>query len=616
MNTRILITTLAHDPHTQGLFKFTRLAREGNYEVRALPPGVSDDEILAQIQSYDPALVGFSYRLSPEAGVEALSRVMHRIAENGQLSCQDGKKRKFAFAGLPATVDLVEGKLAEFTITGIKQTRDPRGALEAVLDYLDIRDRRREVIVKETLERLTPPKIGIFDELAGEVIRDDAMEPPLDIPSEEAQHSYTRRIREVWPARPILRTHYGEPGDSIAPTLKGIEVLSEARVIDELSLGSSDLSQRFYNEPEKWAGRKNDGGVPYRNFQDLKALRDAARRGNFPAVKPYAHVVNLESFVDDCIRAGMLIGTHQAVPLFWFNRLDGRGETDVQSSIAEHIRTVAKLAQLGIPVEMNDPNQWSSRWASDAVIVADYGIIGSVMKGCAVHDMVFQMQFNKPKETSDAGDLAKFFAARDIIDTIAAGDTPATVWIESRTGIEHFEPDLEVARRQLARSTLLQMCVNPHSIHLVSYCEALYAAKPADIIRSSSIIRRAIRVFHQHQKDIEKAIDLPIIANRRAHLVKEATFLLTGIARLNPRYDGRPFGSPGFAAFISDADTVFRSIEQGSMAAPGIFTEPFRHKAALAPTDVIPGGMIDSIDPRTLKSISEEERLRMMRARV
>ena len=150
---------------------------------------------------------------------------------------------------------------------------------------------------------------------------------------------------------------------------------AEAGAVDEVSLGSSDLSQRYYGKAEEFEKRKNDGGVPYKDKNELRLLYLATRRGNFPAIKPYAHVSAIESFIDDCVEVGMLKGAHQAIPLFWFNELDGRGETQLEDSIREHIRAVKKLAALGIPVEMNDPNQWSSRWAHDTVIAADYGLM-------------------------------------------------------------------------------------------------------------------------------------------------------------------------------------------------------------------------------------------------
>ena len=610
MNKRILITTLGSDPHTQGLFKFARIAREAGYEVTSLPPGSTVDEILSALKRDDPAIAGFSYRLSAKSGLDAMTALMTRISENGQLKCVNGDARRFAFAGLPETVDLVQGSLAKYGIAGIRQAPDPLVSVAQVLDFLEIFDARRETILKAARQRLMPPRIEELDRLAGEVVADPTPEPPLPMPSEAAKKSYTQRIRESWPARPILRTHYGEPGDTIAPTVEGIRKMARAGVIDEVSLGSSDLSQRFYNQPSEWVGKKNDGGVPYRELKDLVELRKAAECGNWPAMKPYSHVTGMESFVDDCIKAGMLIGSHQAVPLYWFNRIDGRGPADVHESILEHMRTVKKLAGLGLPVEMNDPNHWSSRWGSDAVVVADYGLIASAMLACGVKDMVLQMQFNKPRETSDCADLAKFLAAQDIVRMLIPAGSPVNVWLETRTGIDPFEPDLEIAKRQLARSTLLQMFMAPHAMHLVSYCEALHLAKPEDIIDSSALIRRAVRLFHKHEKELLPILRKPEIVERRAYLVKEATWLLRAIGGLHPKADRGP---ANLFERLGNPDVIFAAIEKGYMAAPGIFTEPFRRIAANTHTDVVSGGYVNPIDPVTLASVTEEMRMALMK---
>ena len=613
MSLRILATPLAGDPHTQGLFKFARIAREAGFEAVVLPPGATDDDILKAVRDSDPDIIGFSYRLSADNAVEHMQRIAHRLEENGLLKKSNATARQLAFAGLPEAVERVTATLAPFAVVGIQQCPKPIDSVVEVLDFLKIIDARRETILRAARERLTPPRLEILDQLTDAVNADTAEEPPLDIPSVEAQQSYTARIRESQPQRPILRTHYGEPGDSIAPTLVGIRQLAEACVIDEISLGSSDLSQRFYNQPHEWINRKNDGGVPYQCLADLVALRAAARYGNFPAVKPYSHVTGMEAFVEDCLKAGMLIGAHQAVPLYWFNRLDGRGTTPVPDSIREHQRTVALLTQQGIPVEMNDPNHWCSRWAPDAVTVADYGLIASVMRQAGVKDMVLQMQFNKPKETSDFGDLAKFLAGLDVIRSLIPEAANVNLWIETRTGTDHFEPDLAIARKQLIRSTLLQMLMKPHAIHLVSFCEALYAAKPTDIMASSGLIRKAVRAFHRHEPDLKACLQDSRITQRRKHLVKEGTFLLKAMAKLNPGYDNASRALPDLPPFLADADTLHVALNQGLMAAPGIFTEPYRRVALQTHTDVTPGGYIDSVDPLTLRPISEQQRLALLR---
>ena len=613
MDKRIVIAPLANDPHTQGLFKFTRLAREAGYDVRALSPGCTHGEIMKAIREYDPDLVGFSYRLSPDVGLAQMSEIIRLMTENGLVITVGGNRRRIGFAGLPKTVELVTGTLSRFSIFGIQQFVSAEETIGVVLDFLNVGGTLRDRIMTGALERLHPRNILLLDELAALVAASEDIEPPLPVPSAAARKSYVTRIREVWPNRPIIRTHYGEPGDNIAPTVNGSRVLAEARVIDELSLGSSDLSQRYYNQPQEWAERKNDGGVPYKDFQDLCLLRQAASCGNFPAVKPYCHVVNCVAFVDECLRAGMLVGAHQAVPLYWFNQLDGRGPTGVRDSIAEHMQTLKKLTWHGIPAEMNDPNHWCSRWASDAVVVADYGLLTAVMRSCGVKDMVLQMQFNKPKEMSDYGDLAKFMAGLEIAkNDIVCGSSE--LWIETRTGIESLEPDLAVARRQLARSTLLQMFMNPHAIHLVSYCEALYAAKPEDIIRASSVIRRAVRVFREHQGDLEKFLQAPELTERKEYLLREARFLLGEIARLNPAYrETAGFPAQPLYTYLADPDTLHAALEKGLMAAPGIFTEPYRKMAARTSTDVNASGMINSIDPETLLPVTEGERLHLLR---
>ena len=615
MNKRVLIASLEGDFHTQGLFNFKRIAREAGFDVTALPPGSTNDIILEALKELDPGFLGLSYRLSSDVGLSHMRNLLNLISENGRLRCEDGQARKIAFAGLPSTVELVVRTLPEYKITGIKQAKDLVGSVEVTLDYLEVFDARRKEIIESARERFFPPRIEILDQITEAVASDQTVLPPLPIPSMEARRSYMQRMREAWPARPLLRTHYGERGDTIEPTLRGIEKLAEAGAIDELSLGSSDLSQRYYNEPDKWAGKSNDGGVPYRNFDDLVALRKAAMRGNYPAVKPYAHVVNMESFVDDCINAGMLLGAHQAVPLYWFNEMDGRGPAALIASLKEHFATVRKLASLGIPVEMNDPNHWSSRWASDAVVVADYGLIASVMKSCGVRNMVFQMQFNKPKETSDRGDIAKFMAAYELIgELLPPASGRAGIWLETRTGIDHFEPDLERARKQLIRSTLLQMLFTPQVVHIVSYCEALYLAKPEDIINSSQLIRKVVKAYQDNQDDLSSYHRDPEVLDRKDYLKREAHFILREVAALNPSYRG---GSPDMEAVqsaVADPETLCLALQNGLMTAPGIFTEPYRAAAALAHTDIMKGGFIDSIDPVTLQRITERQRIAVLSA--
>ena len=607
--------TIGNDPHTEGLFKAANIAKLAGLDTLVLPPGETLKGIAQAINRHNPHYVGLSYRLSPEVGVRELISVLTRLKELGVLFKPNGDQRKIAFAGLPKTVNILREIYPQLPcqVFLVPQETCLLARAASVLDFIEVYDKRREFILDKLKEELFPYQIKVLDQLAEEVISKEEyrLEPPLNIPSKQAMTSLPYRSIEA--KRPLIRTHFGIPSDSIAPTVEGIKILANAKVVDEISLGSSDLSQRYFGKPEEFKIRKNDGGVPYKDYNDLVKLFQATRQGNYPSIKPYAHVSDILNFIDICIKAGMLIGAHQAIPLFWFNELDGRGPLSVSESIEEHILAVKKLAKLGIPTEMNDPNQWSSRYAHDSIIVADYGLITGVMTTSGVKDIIYQFQFNKPAETGDFADLAKMTAAIEISNKIAAYRKPLpAMWIETRTGIEHLSPDMDKAKYQLARSTLLQMFLNPQIIHLVSYCEANYAARPEDIIESSQIVRRAVRLFMENKPDLMKYIKDSIVTNRKEHLIKEASFLLKEIGKLNPLFQGDDLST--YAPYLANAPTLKEAIKRGYMAAPGISHPEYQQEKFL--TKAMKYGFIDAVDYIEGTPVTEEERLSKLKFKV
>lgn len=606
MNNRLFVaTTLANDPHTEGLHNASKIAAMGGVESIILPPSLDYEPFYEAIAKNRPHFIGLSYRQNEEVAIRELFKVVNYFASSGLVKSTDDVK--IQFAGLPKTIKILESKVGELPLK-VDLVKASPNVLERVtetVDYFEI-VHDREAIIQSVYEELVPKGIEIFNQLADEAVRGDDYknEPPLPIPSIEACNDYITRIKES--DLPVLRSHFGIPDKTIKPTVEGIRLLSEARVLDEVSLGSSDLSQRYFGHPEKFEQLKNDGGVPYKDFADLVALYQASRYGNFPGVKPYCHVTDLVGFVHQCLEAGMLKGVHQAVPLFWFNELDGRGPALVRPNIKEHFACVRELAKNGIPVEMNDPNQWSSRWAHDTIIVTSYALISAVMTMCGVQNMVLQMQFNKPKETGDYADLAKMQAGLEMARRLSMGRrNPAPIFRETRTGIESLSADMTLAKWQLARSTFLQMCMDPHIIHIVSYCEANYAARPADIIDSSRLIRRAVKIFRQHKEDILKEANVPIVKERRDYLIKESTYLVNEIAKLHPKYQPCPIEA--MAQYVGDADVLATAIERGYMSAPGIVNEKYKGHFITKPLKY---GMINVVDDyNNPRIVTEKERL-------
>lgn len=606
MNNRLFVaTTLANDPHTEGLHNASKIAAMGGVESIILPPSLDYEPFYEAIAKNRPHFIGLSYRQNEEVAIRELFKVVNYFVSSGLVKSTDDVK--IQFAGLPKTIKILESKVGEMPLK-VDLVKASPNVLERVtetVDYFEI-IHEREAIIQSVYEELVPKGIDIFNQLADEAVRGDDYknEPPLPIPSVKACNDYITRIKES--DLPVLRSHFGIPDKTIKPTVEGIRLLSEARVLDEVSLGSSDLSQRYFGHPEMFEQLKNDGGVPYKDFADLVALYQASRYGNFPGVKPYCHVTDLVGFVHQCLEAGMLKGVHQAVPLYWFNELDGRGPARVRPNIKEHFACVRELAKNGIPVEMNDPNQWSSRWAHDTIIVTSYALISAVMTMCGVENMVLQMQFNKPKETGDYADLAKMQAGLEMARRLSRGRrNPAHIFRETRTGIESLSADMTLAKWQLARSTFLQMCMDPHIIHIVSYCEANYAARPTDIIDSSRLIRRAVKIFRQHKEDIMKEVNVPIVNERREYLIKECSWLVNEIAKLNPNYQPCPIEA--LAQYVGDADVLATAIERGYMSAPGIVNEKYKGHFITKPLKY---GMINVVDDyNNPKIITEKERL-------
>lgn len=605
MNRFFLGMSLGHDPHTVGIHNAGRIAKMLNIDYYVAPTDINIEQQLELILKYEPKYLGFSYRLSKEKAIPELLKMLQYMKENRLIK----HERKICFAALPDTLDAIRdsGIAQYFHLSLMGQDKNIDSTTMRTLQFFDANDKNkiREIIELVHIEN-EPEKISILDQIAKDVVANDIYRnvKELPIPSEAAKKSYVKRMQES--DIPMIRTHFGIPAENIEPTVNGIRVIANAHVVDEVSLGSSDLSQRYFGKPEYFVNYKNDGGVPYKDENDLAQLFQATRTGNFPSIKPYCHVDNMIPFADTCRKVGMLIGAHQAVPLFWFSELDGRGEYSVFQAIKEHIKLVKHLNRFDIPIEMNDPNQWSSRYAHDTVFVTDYALIASVMYTCNVQNMCFQLQFNKPMVTGDYGDLAKMNAACTLIDSIRPKQNHSNIIIETRAGIEHFSVEQNYAKYQLARSTLLQMILKPNIIHLVSFCEADHAAQPEDIIESSQIVRHAINLFRKNEQEIKEATNHPFIEQRKNYLISEAKYLLDKIARLDKFYK-----TEEIVASLSKPEVLFEAMEKFYMTAPGINCEKYKN------TNVItkPGkyGVIDCYaDWKSFIAMTEKERLERM----
>ncbi|MCX6037037.1 MAG: methionine synthase, partial [Chloroflexi bacterium] len=351
--------------------------------------------------------------------------------------------------------------------------------------------------------------------------------------------------------------------------------------------------ENFFHPERQDPRRRGAGGVPVRTPKDLRALYSASRRGNFPLMRAY-------SGTDDFIRyAEVLTETiHNAwcaIPLFWFNQMDGRGPWDLASSIRAHQQVMAWYGVRGIPVELNEPHHWGMRDAPDVVFVVSAFLSAYNAKKFGVRDYIAQMMFNSPPGLSDAMDLAKMLAILEMVAPLSGPDFH--IWKQTRTGLLSYPLDPEAARGHLAASIYLQMALRPEIIHIVGHTEADHAATAEDVIAASKIARRAIENAVRGAPD--SATD-PNVQARKDEIVIEARFTLDAI---------RSLAAPGVKDPLTDAATLAAAVTSGILDAPQLKNNRFGRGGVRTQ---IANGMCLAVDGEG-RPLSEKARLSAVR---
>jgi len=505
----VVAAALGECVHVAGVMNFLRLAEVAGWRTVFLGPAASPEQVLEAARSEQADLVGVSYRLTPETG----ERLLAEFAEAADDLREKGVR--FAFGGTPPVAERARA------IGFFEQVFDGSEPRESVLAYVR----------------------GEAGGAAGAL-----------------RYPQTAVGRIAWKAPyPLLRHHFGLP--TMDATLAGIAEIADARVLDVISLGvDQDAQENFFHPVRQDPRRTGAGGVPVRSADDYRALYKASRRGNEPLLRTY-------SGTDDFIRlAEMYVDTIDiawaAVPLFWFNDMDGRGPHDLRSSILEHQRLMAWYGERNIPVELNEPHHWGMRDAPDVVFVVAAYLSAYNAKACGVRDYIAQFMFNSPPGLSDAMDLAKMLACLELIEPLAQEDAqqeqPGQFRIlrQTRVGLLSHPLDPEAARGHLAAATYLQMALKPHIVHVVGHTEAHHAATAEDVIAACTVARRAIENAVAGSPDM--TFD-PRVQARKAELVAEARVTLAAIRKL---------AEPGAQDPLLDAETLTRAVTSGIMDAP------------------------------------------------
>jgi methylmalonyl-CoA mutase cobalamin-binding subunit len=531
--------------HVAGVSNFLRQAESIGWRTIFLGPAVPIDQVLEAARREKADLVGVSYRLTPENG----ERLLAEFAEAADDLHASGVR--FVFGGTPPVVELAR-KMGFF-----EACFDGTEAAEQVMVYLR----------------------------GGQVEGQTEVDYPQTI---------IERIQ--WKAPfPLLRHHFGLP--TMESSLEGIRSIAEAGVLDVISLGiDQDAQANFFHPERQELRRKGAGGVPVRSEEDYRALYAAGRRGNFPLMRTYTGT-------DDFIRlAEMYVKTIQnawaAIPLFWFNEMDGRGPWDLEGSIREHQDLMAWYGEREIPVELNEPHHWGMRDAPDVVYVVSAYLAAYNAHAYGVHDYIAQMMFNSPPGHTDAMDLAKMLALLELVSDLEGSDF--RVWRQTRTGLLSYPVDEDLARGHLAASVYLQMALKPHIIHVVGYTEAEHAATGPDVIESCKLARRAIENALRGQPDMTHD---PAIQARKEELVQEAKVTLDAILALAPANTTDPF---------ADASVLAQAVTSGILDAPQLKNNLFARGEIM--TRIDSRGACVAINKDNGQPVNEKTRLKALKS--
>jgi len=537
----ILGCALGNCVHIGGLNHFLSIAEEEGFTTYSLGPAVKVSRLVSEIERLKPAIVAVSYRLTPEVAETLFDELIKEVKGKNIVDV------KFIFGGTPSVAKVAVKK------SFFEKVFDGTENIDSIREYL--RGTSGEDIIQ------TYPQTLI------------------------------ERIQNRYPF-PILRHHFGRP--TLIETIEGVKKIAEAKVVDVISLGTDQNAQEYFFKPELMKKELDGaGGVPVRTQEDLKKIYEASRTGNFPLMRCYSGTNDLMKWAKMSIET--INNAWAAIPLTWYSVMDGRSERTLKEAISENQQVMKYYAEQGIPVEVNESHQWSLRDAHDSLAVAMAYIAAYNAKKIGVKHYVSQYMFNTPPGTSPRMDIAKMKAKDEIINSLSSDNFK--VFREVRAGIAHFSPNPEIAKGQLAASSMVSLWLKPHILHVVAYCEGDHAVYPEELIESCNIVYGVIRNVI---KDLPEIDADEKILNRKNELIEEAETLIDAIIKFGREKSDDP---------LTDASVIAEAIKIGILDTPHFRGN--KHLCGKIKTNLINGAWY-AVNPETGEILTEEKRLKQI----
>lgn len=523
---RVMVGAIGKCVHNLGVENFSDWMQdrgEGFYPVK-LGPAVPIDEVINKVREARPEIVGVSMRLGDLHVDKLIGEFVEKAALHGLHPAESGIR--YAFSGLRPAANLVRA------MTGLPLEED-RFSREDERHY-DLDEIRAEYAEKAHFQEF-------FALVADDYVSMEELERFAAGTSSEVVETATQwsdflveRIRQVRELenRPIIRAHIGIAAETIEPTVAAIEKLADSAAFEIVSLAPDQTSQellakfiRGEEDPSRYLA--GQGGAPIRTIEDLQRLKAATQRGNHPLTRIYTGT-------DELVELAKLFEEHlnmafPAVPIFFYNQIDGRGPISIRDSFDEHYDTIRWWAERGKPLEINDPHQWGLRYASDDMQTTDHVLVAIIALKLGIKNYVMQQMFELPPAISALDDLAKMKGAYDLIEPLTR-HFDFNVIKQTRSGLPSFPPNLNQAKGHLAFGIYTQLYMEPHILHVVTHSEAHHEASAGDIIESCEIVKQVCWDFAKG--GVPNIWADPQLAARKLELQRGAMYNLLHLALL------------------------------------------------------------------------------------
>ncbi len=506
-----LIKTLT-DAHTMGINAAASLLRECGCRVIIAPKEIenaldkiseksSRSRIAAWIRDNGITKLGVSYRLDPVDAVNIVGRLVSFLKSERLYETSDAIIKNIHFAGLKPACDMIEreyggriktfrgGESAEETllVMGVAPENIPKTIIQGCKYDKELINFGKEIINSGEYEAFKAPQRKLYPEFG--TMRDNLQ----------------LRLKNNFEGgfQPLIRAHLG-PYSADSTRKQCLDEfnlwcreLADKGYLDILSIGSSQLSQSNFGE--NWDNKINGGGVPVNSEEEYAAIREAASPMLVRTYSGTKNVLKMAKMYERTIN-----NAWNALSLWWFNELDGRGPNSLYNGLKEHIETIAYVSTINKPLETNVPHHFAFRGCDDVTYIVSEYLAAKTAKKYGIESFILQNMLNTPRSTWGIQDLAKSRAMLKLVKSLE--DEHFKVILQTRAGLDYFKPSLDEAKVQLSAVSAMMDDIDPANvyspdiIHVVSYSEALFLANPDILNESIRITKYSLNKYRKLKK--------------------------------------------------------------------------------------------------------------------